>query len=78
MLAAFVLLLPFAGKLRKAGKMLHRLALFLMLAAALVGITACGSNSGFFTQSPKTYTVVVTVSSGSLSLPPTNLTLTVE
>jgi sugar lactone lactonase YvrE len=77
-LAAFLLLLPFARKMRKAGRKLQRMAMvLLLLAAAVAGITACGSSSGFFTQGAKTYTVVVTVSSGPLSQS-TNLTLTVE
>ena len=77
-LAAFILLLPFARKLRKAGRKLQRMTMILLLlAAAVAGITACGSNTGFFTQGAKTYTVLVTVSSGSLSQS-TNLSLTVE
>jgi hypothetical protein len=74
---ALGLLLPFAGKLRRAGRKLRRMSVLLLLAALMAGITACGTGSGFFTQTQKTYTVVVTVSSGALSQS-TNLTLTVE
>jgi hypothetical protein len=76
-----ILLLPFAGRLRRAGKRLGRMASLLLLlaagAAAMTGASGCGSNNGFFSQIEKTYTVTVTVTTGTLSHS-TNLTLTVE
>jgi hypothetical protein len=76
-----LLLLPFAGKLRRAGKRLGRMmSLLLLLAAgvsALAGLTGCGAGIGFFGQAQKTYTVTVTGTSGTLSHS-TSVTLTVE
>jgi hypothetical protein len=66
-----LLLLPFAGRLRKSGKRLGRMLAILLLAGAgaatLAGLSGCGSNSGFFAQTPQSYTVTVTVGYGSLS-----------
>jgi hypothetical protein len=45
--------------------------------AAVAGISACGTTSGFFSQQQKTYTVTVTGTSGALSHSST-VTLTVE
>jgi hypothetical protein len=76
-----ILLLPFAGRMRRIGKRLGKTASILML--MVVGLTAavtlsgCGSSNGFFGQPQKTYTVTVTATSGTLSHS-TNLTLTVE
>jgi hypothetical protein len=76
-----VLLLPFAGKLRLAGKRMGTAILCLWLfaagAAAIAGLSGCASGNGFFGQAPKTYTVTVTVTAGTLSHS-TNLTLTVQ
>jgi hypothetical protein len=76
-----VLLLPFAGKMRRTGKRLSRqLSLLLLLIAvisAISGLSGCGSASGFFGQQQKTYTVTVTATAGSLSHS-TTVTLTVE
>jgi sugar lactone lactonase YvrE len=76
-----LLLLPFAGRLRKSGKRLGRLLTVLLLLgagmAAMAGLNGCGSNNGFFAQAQHSYTVTVTVTSGSLSHT-TNVTLTVE
>jgi hypothetical protein len=76
-----LLLLPFAGRLRKSGKRLGRLLSVLLLLgagmAAMAGLSGCGSNTGFFAQTQQSYTVTVTVSSGSLSHTST-VTLTVE
>jgi hypothetical protein len=76
-----VLLLPFAGKLRRCGKRMGRTIFWLWLlaagAAAVTGLNGCASGNGFFGQPPKTYTVTVTVTAGTLSHS-TNLTLTVE
>jgi hypothetical protein len=76
-----LLLLPFAGKLRRAGKHLGRtISLLLLLAlgmGAMFGLSGCGSTSGLFAQQQKTYTVTVTATAGTLSHS-TTVTLTVE
>jgi hypothetical protein len=77
-----LLLLPFAGRLRKSGKRLGRLLTVLLLLgagmAAMAGLSGCGSNNGFFAQSQQNYNVTVTVTSGSLSHNTTSVTLIVE
>ena len=79
--ALALLLLPFAGRLRRAGRRLGRtVSLLLLLGAGLAaaaGLSGCGSSSGFFGQPQTTYTVTVTGSSGALSHS-TTVTLTVE
>ena len=76
-----LLLLPLVGTLRKAGKRFSRtLAVLLLMgagAAALAGLSGCGSGVGFFGQAQRTYSVGVTGSSGALSHT-SNVTLTVE
>jgi hypothetical protein len=76
-----LLLLPFASRLRKAGKRFRRmLSVILLLGmnlAAVAGLSGCGSTGGFFGQAQKSYTVTVTATSGALSHT-TNVTLTVE
>jgi streptogramin lyase len=76
-----ILLLPFIGRLRRAGKKLElTLSVFLLLAAGIAGIaglSGCGSTNGFFAQAQKTYTITVTATSGTLSHS-TAVTLTVE
>jgi hypothetical protein len=76
-----LLLLPFAGKLRKSGKRFSRMiSVLLLLGASLAtvaGVSGCGSNTGFFSQAQKSYTVTVTAASGTLSRT-SNVTLTVE
>jgi hypothetical protein len=66
-----LLLLPFAGRLRRSGKRLGRtLSILLLMAAgiaATAGISACGSTGGFFAQQQKSYTITITGSSGQLS-----------
>jgi polygalacturonase/sugar lactone lactonase YvrE len=75
------LLLPFVGRMRKAGKRFHRMLpiLLLLLAgiAAAAGLSGCGSNSGYFGQAPQNYSVTVTATAGALSHT-SNVTLTVE
>jgi hypothetical protein len=76
-----LLLVPFASRLRRAGKRLGRtMSMLLFLAAglaAVAGMSACGSVTGFFAQQQRTYTVIVTGTSGALSHSST-VTLTVE
>ena len=76
-----LLLLPFAGRMRRTGKRLGRTLSVLLLTAAslaaIAGVSGCGSSSGFFVQAQKTYAVTVTVTSGSLSQS-TTVTLIVE
>jgi sugar lactone lactonase YvrE len=79
--ALALLLLPFAGRLRRAGRRFGRTVSLLLLLgvtlSAAVGLSGCGSASGFFGQQQTTYTVTVTGSSGALSHS-TTVTLTVE
>lgn len=75
-----MLLLPFAGRMRRAGKRLGRtlsLLLLMTIAAAAIGLSGCGSGNGFYSQQQKTYNVIMTVSSGTLSHIST-MTLTVQ
>jgi len=76
-----LLQIPFAGRMRKAGKRLGRvLSVMLLLAvglAASAGLSGCGFSSGYFGQAPVTYTIQVTVTSGALSHS-TSFTLTDE
>lgn len=75
------LLLPFAIRLRRAGKRLGQTAAWLLLLAAgaisVAGMSGCGSGNGFFGQAQQSYTVTITVTTGALSHS-TNVTLTVE
>jgi len=79
-LSLALLLLPFVGKLRKAGKRFGRMLSILLLLgaglAAMAGLNGCGSG-GFLSQAQKSYTVTVTATSGTLSHS-TSVTLTVE
>jgi hypothetical protein len=76
-----LLLLPFAGKLRRAGKKLGKTVSLLMLLgagiAATIGMNGCGATNGFFAQQQKTYTMTITATAGNLSHS-TNVTLIVE
>jgi hypothetical protein len=76
-----MLLLPFAGKMRRTSKRLGRLVCLLLLlltgAAAVTGLTGCGSQNGLFAQPQHTYNLTVTVTSGALSHA-TTVTLTVQ
>lgn len=77
-----LLLLPIfgAGLYRKKGSALPRyVAIILLLAGstgAIVGLTGCGGG-GFFNQSPQTYAVTITATSGTLQHS-TSVSLTVE
>jgi hypothetical protein len=75
-----VLLLPFAGRLRRTGKRLRCTTTMLLLlggAAAAGGVIGCSSPTGLFGQKQQTYTVTVTATSGTLAHS-TTVTLTVE
>jgi hypothetical protein len=76
-----LLLLPFAGRMRRAGRKLRRslaLAMLLLIGlGATVGLTGCGYSTGFFGQTQQTYTLTVTGTSGALTHS-TTVTLTVE
>jgi hypothetical protein len=64
-LALSLILLPFAGRLRKAARQWKRLAVLALLGAALaVGLNGCGSNAKLNSQG---YSLTVTAASGSLS-----------
>jgi hypothetical protein len=76
------LLLPLAG-LKRARRRMPRLFLALGMTAlslgAILGLSGCGTNNGFFEQSPQTYTVAVTatdIKTGATAS--TNVTLTVQ
>ena len=82
LMAVALLLLPFAGKLRRAGRKLSRmLSIVLLLAAGLMtaaAVSGCGGTpSGYFGQAQTTSTITVTGTSGSLSHSAT-VSLTVE
>ncbi len=80
-----LLLLPFAGKLRRAERRWSKLACFLLLtlagASMAVGITGCGggggSNSGSTTPVTQTYTLTVSATAGA-DVHTTTLTLIVN
>jgi hypothetical protein len=76
-----MLLLPFAIRMRRAGKRLSGILFTLSLMAAGLGalsvLTGCASGNGFFGQQQSSYTVTVTATSGPLTRS-TKLTLIVE
>jgi hypothetical protein len=58
-----LILLPFAGRLRKTAHRFRRVAVLTLAGAALaVGVTGCQ-----ITFTPKTYPLTVTATSGTLS-----------
>jgi hypothetical protein len=79
--ALALILLPFAGRLRRAGRRLSRMLSMLLLLvagmAAAAGISGCGSTSCFVVQEQQSYTVTVTGTSGALTHSAT-VTLTVQ
>lgn len=66
-----LLLLPFAGRLRKSGKRLGRILTVLLLLVAgmagVAGMSGCSSSNGIFGTMPKAYTVTVTGTMGTVS-----------
>jgi hypothetical protein len=79
---AFAMFLPLLGmrKLRRAlrAQMKTSALMLTMLGVLMVsGMTACGSGSGFLTQTPQTYPMTLTGTSGALHHSVT-LTLTVK
>jgi hypothetical protein len=76
-----IILLPFAIRLRRAGKglrgFLFSLGLMALALGSLSGLSGCVSGNGFFGQKPSSYTVTVTATSGPLTRS-TTLTLNVE
>jgi hypothetical protein len=76
-----VLLLPFAGRMRRAGKRVRRaISLMLLLAASLAVVTAlggCGGGSSSTSSSSSDYTITVTATAGAVSNS-TTLTLIVN
>jgi sugar lactone lactonase YvrE len=69
--ALALLLLPFAGRLRRTGNKLGRMMLVLLLltsgVAVMTWMSGCGGGTGYFTQQQQTYTVTVTGTEGALS-----------
>jgi CSLREA domain-containing protein len=62
-----LLFLPFAAKRRVRAKLKGRMLLLVLLMAGLTAtLTGCGSQNGFLLQSPQTYTLTVTVTSGTV------------
>jgi sugar lactone lactonase YvrE len=77
-----LILLPFAGRMRRSGKTLQKCGLILLLlvagAVSAAGIMGCGAkDSGYFGQAQQTYKVVITATSGSVSHS-TSVILTVQ
>jgi len=76
----FALLLPLLGlgrvrrRIREGG---WRTLIALLLLIGIAGLSSCGTGSGFFNQSPQTYTVNLTASSGTVQHS-TPISLTVE
>jgi hypothetical protein len=62
------LLLPFVAKRSVREKMKSRmLLLVLLMVGTTATLTGCGSTNGFMLQSPQTYTLTVTATSGTLA-----------
>jgi large repetitive protein len=62
------LLLPFVAKRSVREKMKGRTLLLVLLMAGMTAtLTGCGSTNGFLLQSPQTYTLTVTATSGTLA-----------
>ena len=76
-----LLLLPFAGRIRRTGHRFGRLTLVVLAimlgGLSMAGLSGCAAGNSYFSPQQKSYTVTVTVAAGSLSHT-TNVTLTVE
>ena len=76
-----MLILPFAGKIRRCADKRGRMILLFcgaLLVTSLTGLSACGSrNSGFLGSPQRSYPLTVTATSGTLSHS-TTVTLTVQ
>jgi hypothetical protein len=82
LMALALMLLPLAGKFRRAGRRLSRMLSVLLLVAAgltaAVAISGCGGvSTGYFGQAPATSSITVTGTSGSLNHS-ASVSLTVE
>jgi len=74
-LALCLILLPFAGRLRKTARQWQRLAVLALVGIALaIGLNGCGNNGNL---NPQSYSLTVTAASGALSHT-TGLKLTVQ
>jgi hypothetical protein len=66
-----LLLLPFAGRLRRTGKRLSgALSILILLVAgvtAMAGLSGCGSTGSKSSSQPQSYTITETITSGALS-----------
>jgi hypothetical protein len=65
--ALAILLLPFAGSLRRRGRSLSRLALLLGGIAVAAGLIGCGAPNGHSFQPPQSYTVTITATAGNIT-----------
>ncbi|HEX9198081.1 MAG TPA: Ig-like domain-containing protein, partial [Acidobacteriaceae bacterium] len=84
LVALGILMLPFAGGIRRSSKRLRRIAIVMMMLAGIGGaaaLTGCGGAGSGSSSSggaqPRTYTITVTATSGTLSHS-TTATLTVQ
>jgi lipopolysaccharide export LptBFGC system permease protein LptF len=62
-LALALMLLPFAGRMRRNGRRLGGMLTVLLLlcgAAATMALSGCNKQNGYFSQAPQSYPVTVT------------------